>query len=583
MEWIFLTLSTTPYGGSIETGLKDSLCGSSVTKLELEEWLAPNVSLLLVDPTLYSLFDRQRHVHLQLMQMPITRDVKIQEEVLREVLSFLEIDCISDQSTSTTSPISSRASGKIEWLNSTCGNITSTPTPPQPCVTYSQMQLPRESVRILLPTHGLKRFDSQKLLTPLEEERINEVPSDDFMLGNLKFIPKGKTGEVFGMAVPRHLITETIQQSSYYPKYLEMVAKNTKKTPQESASKQSEHGTKRAPPKNPTLVKLTKPAPASKQNHLHPNYLSLLKENKQSNDAIQQSSYYPKYLEMVAKNTKKTPQDKPQGEGNDPSLELAKKLSLDAHQEKGEGEGVDADLERAIKLSLDPSFLPQRQAPVRGVAIRKRVAEEIQRLPNVEGKGKAIVTEEQAAHSLIDLSKKKSTMDQFILQSETEATAPKVDKEQGKVASTSVTSGVGISVHTENQAGSDPGQGHEALAGSNLKPMQEDSSPGEEHVALAGPNPEHMDEDFYATAYPKVHENLKLITDEHVILENLESSSATLSSMKNLVETDNFGDQFLNDKPTEDDQEKTNVVDETDSIIPDLSHQTNTSAPPVTT
>ncbi|GJY57856.1 hypothetical protein Tco_0457748 [Tanacetum coccineum] len=225
-------------------------------------------------------------------------------------------------------------------------------------------------------------------------------------------------------------------------------------------------------------------------------------------------------------------------------------------------------------------------------------------------------------NTLIDLSKKKSTTDQFILQrrdqaphdsttgpssqpqddtsekvvhesssttdserteSGTEATAPKVDKEQGEVASTTVTSGVGISVRTENQAGSDPGQGHEALAGSNLEPMQEDSGPGKEHVALAGPNPEHMDEDFYATAYPKVHENLKLRTDEHVILENPESSSATLSSMKNLDETDNFGDQFLNDKPTEDDQEKTNVVDETDSIIPDPSHQTNTSAPPVTT
>ncbi|GJT72076.1 hypothetical protein Tco_1031362 [Tanacetum coccineum] len=113
--------------------------------------------------------------------------------------------------------------------------------------------------------------------------------------------------------------------------------------------------------------------------------------------------------------------------------------------------------------------------------------------------------------------------------------------------------------------------------------MQEDSGPGKEHVALAGPNSKHMDEDFCATAYPKVHENLKLKTDEHVILENLESSSATLSSMKNLDETDNFGDQFLNDKPTEDDQEKTKVVDETDSIIPDPSYQTNTSAPPVTT
>ncbi|GKF74487.1 hypothetical protein Tco_0220819, partial [Tanacetum coccineum] len=135
--------------------------------------------------------------------------------------------------------------------------------------------------------------------------------------------------------------------------------------------------------------------------------------------------------------------------------------------------------------------------------------------------------------------------------SRTEASAPKVDKEQGWIRPWTRT--------------------HEALAGSNLEPMQEDSGPGKEHVALAEPNPEHMDEDFYATAYPKVHENLKLRTDEHVILENLESSSATLSSMKNLDDIENFGDQFLNDKPTEDDQEKTNVVDETDSIIVSLN------------
>ncbi|GJW85668.1 retrovirus-related pol polyprotein from transposon TNT 1-94 [Tanacetum coccineum] len=54
---------------------------------------------------------------------------------------------------------------------------------------------------------------------------------DDFILGNIKFVLKGETVEVFGMAIPDPLITEAIQQSSYYPKYLEMVAENTKKTP----------------------------------------------------------------------------------------------------------------------------------------------------------------------------------------------------------------------------------------------------------------------------------------------------------------------------------------------------------------
>ncbi|GJZ74728.1 hypothetical protein Tco_0639193 [Tanacetum coccineum] len=55
------------------------------------------------------------------------------------------------------------------------------------------------------------------------------LPGDDFLLGNLKFILKGETSEVFGMAIPKQLITQAIQQSLYYPKYLEMVAKNTKK------------------------------------------------------------------------------------------------------------------------------------------------------------------------------------------------------------------------------------------------------------------------------------------------------------------------------------------------------------------
>ncbi|GJZ75327.1 hypothetical protein Tco_0639792 [Tanacetum coccineum] len=96
----------------------------------------------------------------------------------------------------------------------------------------------------------------------------------------------------------------------------------------------------------------------------------------------------------------------PQEEGDDPDLELAKKMSLEAHQEKGEGEGDDADMERAIKLSLDPAFLPQGQAPVGGVTIRDPVSETTPKLPKVVGKGKAIVTEETIAHSMIDLLKK---------------------------------------------------------------------------------------------------------------------------------------------------------------------------------
>ncbi|GJU58751.1 hypothetical protein Tco_1236517 [Tanacetum coccineum] len=92
-----------------------------------------------------------------------------------------------------------------------------------------------------------------------------------------------------------------------------------------------------------------------------------------------------------------------------------------------------------------------------------------------------------------------------------------------------------------------------------------------------------MDEDFYATAYPSVHDNLKLRTDEHVTLESPPSTTEPLLSLKNLDDTYNFGDQFINDKPTKDDQNKSNVEAETVFIIPDPSHQTDTSAPPVST
>ncbi|GJZ14548.1 hypothetical protein Tco_0550225, partial [Tanacetum coccineum] len=125
--------------------------------------------------------------------------------------------------------------------------------------------------------------------------------------------------------------------------------------------------------------------------------------------------------------------------------------------------------------------------------------------------------------------------DDFLL----EAAAPKGDKDQGEVDSSRVTSGVSIPVST---------QAHEALAGPDPEPMQEDqtgSDSGKVHVSLAGPNPEHMDDEFLATAYPKVHENLKLITDERVIEDNPESHSGSMSSMKNLEDTDNFGDQFI--------------------------------------
>ncbi|GJV31538.1 hypothetical protein Tco_1391938 [Tanacetum coccineum] len=181
-----------------------------------------------------------------------------------------------------------------------------------------------------------------------------------------------------------------------------MVAENTKKTPSRNCKACNAANT-RATPKKPattTPVKQTKP------------------------------------LFSEQRNLTKPRQD------DDPDLDLAKKLSLESHQEKGEEEGNDADLERAIKLSLDPTFLPQDRAPVGGVTIRDPVSEATPKLHEVVGKGKAVSdqtppdsttgpssqpdddTSEKVIHESSSMSDSERT------ESETEAAAPKGDKDQ---------------------------------------------------------------------------------------------------------------------------------------------------------
>ncbi|GJZ50369.1 hypothetical protein Tco_0604559 [Tanacetum coccineum] len=161
-----------------------------------------------------------------------------------------------------------------------------------------------------------------------------------------------------------------------------MVAENTKKTPQGSASVQP--ATQRATPKKPTTttpVKQTKPAPPPTKKPSKRKLPQKVRKGKPTFQLVDEDD---------------EPQESNPQEGNDPELELAKKLSLETHQEKGEGEGDDADLERAIKLSLDPAFLPQGRAPVGGVTIRDPVSEATPKLHEVVGKGKAVVTEDSS-------------------------------------------------------------------------------------------------------------------------------------------------------------------------------------------
>ncbi|GJR80829.1 hypothetical protein Tco_0151614 [Tanacetum coccineum] len=354
---------------------------------------------------------------------------------------------------------------------------------------------------------------------------------DDYVLGNLKFVPKGESVEVFGMAIPDPLITEAIQQSSYYPKYQKMVAENTKKTPRESASMQP--ATKRATPKKPTTttpVKQTKPAPPPSKKPSKRKLPQKVRKGKSLSDCCRR-------IEKLNKNYLLP------DEGNDPESEQLRVEFGNSH-EKGEGEAMMPRTWNEPSSSLDQPFCHKAdQTPPDSTTGPSSKPDD--------------VTSDKEIHE------SSSTSDSERTESDTEAAAPKGDKDQDEVDTSTVTSGVSIPV-------SAPEKAHEALARPDPEPMKEDqtgSDSGKLHVSLAGPNPEHMDDDFLATAYPKVHENLKLITDERVIDNKPESHSGSMSSMKNLDDTFNFGDQFLHDKPTEDDQEKSKVREESDSTI----------------
>nr|GEW26117.1 histone deacetylase 14 [Tanacetum cinerariifolium] len=192
----------------------------------------------------------------------------------------------------------------------------------------------------------------------------------------------------------------------------------------------------------------------------------------------------------------------------------------------------EADVQRALEESLK-SVYDEPWGPLPPVVIREPESGKYQPLPEVQGKGKEKVIEEHVALDLLTLQtpKKKSPADYPV-------------------------------VH----------------AGPNLEHMDLEAMDVSTH-----PHPEQMDEGFTATAYLKVHENLKLTVEEHVILEEPASSTGTLSSLQHLAKDLSFGDLFFNDKPFKADNEKTTAKTKAKSMVSVIIQQDMSSIPPMTT
>ncbi|GKC61826.1 hypothetical protein Tco_1089424 [Tanacetum coccineum] len=87
------------------------------------------------------------------------------------------------------------------------------------------------------------------------------------------------------------------------------------------------------------------------------------------------------------------------------------------HAPEPQVEDDEYNLQRGIQMSLE-SLQAHGQAPLSGLAIRELVSGITRKLPDVEGKGKGIATDEQVGLSLLYLQKTKeqSVKDQYIFQ-----------------------------------------------------------------------------------------------------------------------------------------------------------------------
>nr|GEU31234.1 retrovirus-related Pol polyprotein from transposon TNT 1-94 [Tanacetum cinerariifolium] len=198
------------------------------------------------------------------------------------------------------------------------------------------------------------------------------------------------------------------------------------------------------------------------------------------------------------------------------------------------------DLQRAVEESLKSVHdAPWGSLPP--MVIREPDSKKFQLLPEVQGKGKEKLIDEQVAHDLLTFQiPKKESPAEHSLES---------DKEVHLV--------VEVEAQDKGQAGPNPGVPSECQAGSD---------PG-----------------FPATAYPNVHENLKLTVKEQMILEEPTSSTGTLSSLQHLAKDFSYGDLFFNDKPSEADNEKTTVETKAESLVSVTIQQDTSAIPPMTT
>ncbi|GJU99580.1 hypothetical protein Tco_1328851 [Tanacetum coccineum] len=363
---------------------------------------------------------------------------------------------------------------------------------------------------------------------------------DDQCIGNLKFVPKGEEDEVFGIQIPKELITNNIRNAPYFNAYLEMVAKHDRKiTAEEGGKKKS--ASKADQSKKPATSKKPKPV-SSKQSKPAP-----AKQPK----PVKEKSTKPSLVKKASKGKVGKVGKMRKGKS---SLHLVDELDEEQAQPEPEPQGEERRILVTEEASTGPSAQPKDDTSA-----------------NIVRDTPSPIDAEIGAET-------------DMMNSEGDTEILNIGEEQGKDVANKVDLEEKTVKIDEGQAGSNPGKTPESLPPPERVLMTEDQAPnpGQSHMALAGTDPKPMHDDFVATMYPQVHESLKHLDEEHVHLENPQSSTRTLSSMKNL-DNFTFGDQFIADKSSKDETRNANMETKVESMVTVPIHQASSSVPPLST
>ncbi|GJW48844.1 retrovirus-related pol polyprotein from transposon TNT 1-94 [Tanacetum coccineum] len=372
--------------------------------------------------------------------------------------------------------------------------------------------------------------------------------------------------EIFGMPIPDTLLTDTIKIAPYYNGYLEHVAEY-----QRYLDEEHDKADDKTP--KPTSSQPSKPTPIPTE----PSQKDQGKKCKLVKETSDVQSFAKR--SKAGKVTKKRVPNSPLKLIDEP-IDEGVRVEESAYNEE------EANLQQALELTLKEQG-EQTQGPARPVVLREPDFGRIQPLPDVQGKGKEKVVNEQAAHDLLTLQtlKKKSHADKFIFQSRTpmpikasgHAESPSLDAKLALTDSETESNNEVPKINTgdqdEGQTGPNPGNQDEGQAGPN---------PGDQDEDQAGSNPGDAAESQPQSSHV-VPENLKLPTEDQVILEEPASSSGTLSSLQNLEKDLNFTDQFSWRKSRKERQGKQLLKQRCQSMVSVLIHQDTSSVPPMTT